>query len=151
MENQGSTLQETAELVINILPRIWFAIRGNLRSAATTKFSISLEQFHILRHIHKGYTSVAELAEVKGTSRSAVSQAVQILVEKDLVTREVDPNDRRSANLKITPYAEEVLNANMEDTRRWIEEKMQELSAEDLKKVQEAMQILNNTFIPNEK
>ena len=66
------------------IPPVWNRIKGNLRSIAEENYDISVEQFHILRHIRKGLTSVSELAEVKQISRSAISQAVDLLVEPGL-------------------------------------------------------------------
>ena len=58
------------------IPPFWGLVRNNLRSIASEKFEISVEQFHILRYIRRGLTSVSELAEVKRISRPAISQAV---------------------------------------------------------------------------
>ena len=44
------------------IPPVWNRIKGNVRSIAVENYDISVEQFHILRHIRKGLTSVSELA-----------------------------------------------------------------------------------------
>ena len=144
-------LQEAVDEVINALPGVWNNIRAKLRLAATSNFGITLEQFHILRHIRKGYASVAELADVKQISRPAVSQAVQSLVEKGLVTRETDADDRRSARLTLTPYAEKVLDANYDSTREWMKGKMQTISSDEAEQVIRAMEILKKLFNSEEK
>jgi DNA-binding MarR family transcriptional regulator len=59
------------------------------------RFGITMEQFHILRHIRRGYRSVKDLAEKKQINRSAVSQAIDALVSKGLVTRIQESGDRR--------------------------------------------------------
>jgi DNA-binding MarR family transcriptional regulator len=122
-----------------------------LRSAAISNFGITLEQFHVLRHIRKGYASVAELAEKKQISRPAISQAVDVLVGKGLVIRQINPADRRSAHLELTPYACEVMDANFEKNRQWMKEKMQGLAPEEMQQVLQVMEILHNTFIPEER
>ena len=76
MNASESLLRETVENVLETLPPVWDRIRSNLRAAATEQFGITLEQFHVLRHIRRGFQSVADLAEKKQISRSAVSQAV---------------------------------------------------------------------------
>jgi DNA-binding MarR family transcriptional regulator len=144
-------LQEAVDEVINTLPGVWNNIRAKLRSAATSNFGITLEQFHILRHIRRGYASVAELADVKQISRPAVSQAVQSLVEKGLVTRQTDTEDRRSARLALTPYAEKVLDANYDSTREWMKGKMQTISSDEAEQVIRAMEILKKFFNSEEK
>jgi DNA-binding MarR family transcriptional regulator len=143
-------LQRTVDVVLDTLPPVWDRIRSNLRKAATEKFGITLEQFHDLRHIKHGYQSVGDLAEKRQTSRSAVSQAVAVLVAKELVTRREESGDRRFVRLELTPYAREVMEANFEENRAWMKAKMSSLSVGDLASVQRAMEILRGTFTPDE-
>jgi DNA-binding MarR family transcriptional regulator len=49
--------------------------------------------------------SVKELAELSNITPGAVTQFVDTLVERGMVAREIDPNDRRMVKLKITPQA----------------------------------------------
>lgn len=144
------SLQETVDSVVETLPSVGDRIRSNLRAAGTGRFGITLEQFHVLRHIRHGYQSVGDLAEKKQISRSAVSQAVEVLVTKGLVTRHQESDDRRCVLLELTPHAREVLDANYEENRRWMEEKMAALTPEELCSVRQAMEILKKTFTPGE-
>ena len=96
---ESDTTEELRQKAIDrfweTIPPVWNQVRNNLRSIAAEKFEISVEQFHILRHIRKGITSVSELADVKQISRPAISQAVDVLVEKGLISRQQDADDRR--------------------------------------------------------
>ena len=80
MQAQTNTIETLVPAAIEAfwgtIPPVWNRIKGNVRAIAVENYDISVEQFHILRHIRKGLTSVSELAEVKQISRSAVSQAV---------------------------------------------------------------------------
>src|SRR5512136_3113437 len=78
------------------IPLIWNRIKGNLRSIAVDQYGISVEQFHILRHVRKGLKSVSELAEVRQISRSGISQAVDVLVDRSLICRLQNARDRRN-------------------------------------------------------
>jgi DNA-binding MarR family transcriptional regulator len=151
MTIEEELLQKAGEKVIDTLPGVWDRIRSNLRAAAISNFGITLEQFHILRHIRMGYASVAELAEKKGISRSAVSQAVEALVGKGLVTRQINPEDRRTARLTLTPYASEVMDANSLKNHIWVKEKMAALPADELRQILAAMEVLRKTFNPEER
>ena len=91
MKNEEASIVQTVDVLLEALPAVWDRIRSNLRSAGIMKFDITLDQFHVLRFIRKGYRTVGELAEKKQTSRSAVSQAVEVLVQKGLVTRTKQP------------------------------------------------------------
>jgi len=143
-------LDETVDSILNTLPPVWDRIRANLRSAATASFGITLEQFHVLRHIRKGYHSVSELATKKQISRAAVSQAVQILVAKGLVTRQPRMEDRRCVWLEITPFAAKILEQHYEANRVWMRAQMSALVPEERAVIRKAMSILRETFIPGE-
>jgi DNA-binding MarR family transcriptional regulator len=148
MSASESSLRQTVDSLLETLPPVWDRIRFNLRSAATAGFGITLEQFHVLRHIRKGYQSVGDLAEKKQISRSAVSQAVEALVAKGLVTRTQESDDRRCVLLELTPYASKVLDANFEENRAWMKGEMAGLSPDELGSIREAMEILKRTFAP---
>lgn len=49
--------------------------------------------------------SVSELAELTGVTPGAITQFVDVLVDKNLVERDGDPNDRRIVKLKLTVTA----------------------------------------------
>ncbi len=129
-----------------IIPPVWNRIRGNLRSIAEENYDISVEQFHILRHIRKGLTSVSELAEVKQISRSAVSQAVDVLVERGLVRRRQNARDRRNIPLELTDSGSQLLNAISDKNRLWMKQQMTALSAQELEALTSGLQILERTF-----
>lgn len=150
MKASTTALQGAVDGVLETMPPVWDRIRSNLRAAATEKFGISLEQFHVLRHIRHGYASVGDIAQKRQVSRSAVSQAVDVLASKALVTRTRESDDRRCVRLELTPYASEVMDANFEANRVWMKAKMSCLSEEELASVSSAMEILRSTFIPGE-
>jgi DNA-binding MarR family transcriptional regulator len=150
MDQTTEQLQQTVDHVMETLPPVWGHIRANLRAGATRNFGISLDQFHVLRHIRRGYQSVSELADWMEVSRSAVSQAVDALVEKGLVTRLQDEQDRRCVHLALTPQASQALNANYEMNRAWMMEKMAGLSPQEMDTITRALDTLKNIFDPRE-
>jgi len=127
-------------------PSVWDTIRGNIRTIATENFEITVEQFHILRHIRKGRGSVSELAEVKQISRSAISQAVDVLVDKGLIVRQTKAEDRRYVTLELTKNGNDLLNAIFEKNRIWMMEKLASISQEELNNVIQVMELLKKTF-----
>lgn len=56
---------------------------------------------------HKDGISVKQVAEFLGVTPGAVTQFVDVLVEKNLVKREEDAHDRRKQNLLLTSFARE--------------------------------------------
>ena len=128
------------------IPPVWNRIKGNIRSIAVEHYDISVEQFHILRHIRKGLTSVSELAEVRQISRSAISQAVDVLVERGLVCRLHNVQDRRNIPLELTGFGSQLLDTISEKNRVWMKSQMTSLSAQDLGTLTSAMEILARIF-----
>lgn len=150
MDSSEFSLEKTVDKVLETLPPVWDRIRFNLRAAAISRFGISLEQFHVLRHIRMGFCHTGDLAEKRQVSRPAISQAVATLVAKGLVTRDQETEDRRLVCLELTPYANEILDANFRENRAWTKEKMTSLSPEELDCITRAMEILRKTFVPQE-
>jgi len=140
------TLRRTIDRFWETIPPVWNRVRGNVRSIATEKFDISVEQFHILRHIRKGVASVSELASIRQISRPAVSQAVNVLVEMGYISRQQSTEDRRYVELELTPQGDTLLNAIFEQNRAWMLEKLSALTPDELHCLERGMEILKQTF-----
>lgn len=123
------------------VPPVWNFIRSHIRATATGNFDITVEQFHVLRFVHRGM-SISELATAKNISRPAISQAVDVLVKKGLVIRVQSTQDRRYVELTLTPEGDALLDAVFKETRGWMKERMSKLSAEELGIISKAMEAL---------
>ena len=128
------------------IPPVWNRVKGNVRAIAVDHYDISVEQFHILRHIRRGLTSVSELAQVKQISRSAISQAVDILVARGLICRRQNALDRRNIPLELTESGNALLDTIWEKNRAWMKSQMISLTVQDLDTITCAMEILARTF-----
>jgi Transcriptional regulators len=151
METLEKTSEELLQTAIDrfweTVPPVWNKVRGNVRCIATENFEITLDQFHILRHIRKGRGSVSELAEIQQISRPAISQAVDILVEKGLISRRTNADDRRYIRLELTPSGNDLLNTIFKQNRSWMMEKMAALSPDEIDSIVQGLEILKKTFI----
>jgi DNA-binding MarR family transcriptional regulator len=147
--NPDSLLDETIERFWESIPPAWHNIRGNVRGIASEQFNLSVDQFHILRRIRKGSHSVSDLADDFQISRSAISQTIDLLVEKGLVTRTEQARDRRFVQIELTPTGDTLLNAIFKQNRAWMKTKMLDLSAEQLTTLQQGMDLLASHFIEN--
>ena len=141
---------ESVKLVIDkfweAIPPVWNAVRAYIRETAIQDFDITVEQFHILRHVNKGICSVSELADVKQISRPAISQSVDTLVNKGLLTRQQNSQDRRFVQLALTENGASLLAAVFARSRNWMGEKLSALSEEELQKVIHALETLRETI-----
>lgn len=139
--------QQTIDRIWEFLPPVWHQIRCNVRSAAAEAFGVSLEQFHVLRQIKKGLQSVSQLADEKGISRAAASQAVEGLVSRGLVQRTVSTEDRRYIQLEVTEQGGALLDEIYRQNRAWMREKLAVLQPDQLNQIDAALQLLGSVFV----
>ena len=124
------------------IPPLWGRIRTHIRAEAARKFDISVEQFHILRHVRRGIGSISELAAAKNISRPAISQAVDVLVKKGLLTRIHSSQDRRFVELTLTDAGNNLLDTIFQETREWMQERMSSLTTDELQAIAKVMTVL---------
>ena len=144
--NKSILLQQAIDRFWETIPPIWSRVRSNLRTTALEQFGITVEQFHILRHINHGINSVSDLAKERSISRPAISQVVDALAHKSLLTRQQSVADRRCVKLALTESGEALIKAIFDDNRRWMLTKLEGLNQDDLTAAIHAMQIIKNTF-----
>lgn len=138
----AEALRQAVEAFWDTFPPFWHQVRAHIRQTAAERFGVSVEQFHILRHIRRGQGSVSELAEAKNISRAAVSQAVEALVGRGFVTRTTDARDRRHIHLTLTASGQALLDAISDETRQWMMQRLAPLDADDLQALTKAMAAL---------
>ena len=124
------------------VPPLWNTVRSHIRTVATAKFDITVEQFHILRFVRRGTASMSELATAKNISRPAMSQAVEILVKKGLLTRVQSTQDRRYVDLALTGAGNQLLDTVFQETRVWMKERMHGLTVAELESIGRAMEAM---------
>lgn len=91
-------------------PPIWHSTRGLIHQTATEEFGITGSQFHTLRRIAEGKTSVSELADCMHLSRPNISRSVDELVNSGIVERERDTSDRRNVRLFLSKRGEQLIH-----------------------------------------
>lgn len=139
-------LQSTIETFWDTIPPTWKKVRANLHTIARDDFGISELQFHFLRHINHGINTAAALAARQQVSRPAATQTINQLVEKALVTRTQNQDDRRFVNLTLTTEGANTLSLIFAKSRLWMSEKMKTLNEGDLQTIFESMSILKQVF-----
>jgi DNA-binding MarR family transcriptional regulator len=101
-------MEHTREDLLQTVVQLMMSIMRHVRHVGPpVEPVLSPPQMHILFSIahHKQGLSVKELAESASVTPGAITQFVDTLVEKGLVVRETDPNDRRVVRLKLTGRA----------------------------------------------
>jgi DNA-binding MarR family transcriptional regulator len=133
---------QTIDRFWETVPPLWNSVRSHIRATATEKFDITVEQFHVLRYVRRGKDCMSELAAAKNISRPAISQAVDILVRKGLLTRIQSTQDRRYVELALTEAGNALLDTVFKETRGWMKERMHALSVDELEAITKAMEAM---------
>jgi DNA-binding MarR family transcriptional regulator len=150
MGSNHSPSEKTVERLIDAfwetVPPIWHIVRAHHHHLATEHFGITVEQFHILRRIHFGHNTVSELADYKQISRSSTSRTVDLLVNKGLVKRLPDAEDRRRVTLELTTEGYALMDRLFEFSRAWIAQKINILAEEDVETAIKGLEIMRTAF-----
>jgi DNA-binding MarR family transcriptional regulator len=95
------------DLLQTLVQRLMSVMRHVRHPGPPVEPVLSPPQLHLLFTIaeRKEGISVKELAEGASVTPGAITQFVDTLVERGLVMREGDPNDRRIVRLKLTELA----------------------------------------------
>jgi DNA-binding MarR family transcriptional regulator len=135
-------LRQAVDVFWDTFPPFWRMIHAHIRQVAVEQFRITVEQFHILRHIRRGRDSVSRLAETKGISRPAISQSVDLLVTKGLIVRTIDPQDRRHIKLDLTAGGNSLMDSIFNETRQWMMKTFAPLSVDEIEVFTSSMESL---------
>lgn len=135
-------LQHLVEVFWETVPPLWREIHAQLHAVAANEYDVTVEQFHILRQIRQGSTSVSHLAKEKRISRPAVSQIVETLVQRGLIQRQVNPADRRQIVLELTDSGNALLDAISQKTRRWTLQLFAPLTPQEVQQITQALERL---------
>jgi DNA-binding MarR family transcriptional regulator len=133
-----------------VVPPAWFQARAQIRGAAAEQFNLTVEQFQVLRRIRRGFDSVSAIAEDARTSRPAVSKIVDGLVNRGLVSRLIDQEDRRHIRLSLTGEGVQVMSGIFEQANRWLEAKLAPLTPAEQEQIIRALNLLHETLNSNQ-
>ena len=104
---------------------------------------LSMPQFGILMQLHhRGNCGFSDISDRFDITNAAASQLVDKLVQSKLIQREEDPHDRRAKLLNLTEKAKELIQKNIEERYRWVDQLAERLTPEERIKVVEALNIM---------
>ncbi len=79
-----------------------------------------------------GADTAADIVELRMLSKSHVSQAVEALIQKGLIARKADPQDRRRIHLSLLPAAAPIIESILAIQNEFFQELHQGFSETDL-------------------
>jgi len=132
----GRTLIQLSHVVVRLEDRLLLHELG-----------LSYRQMRILKHIHSGVTSATELGRIFGVTAPAVSETVESLVKKGLVTREPHESDRRAVKLDLTKQGA-AANEKAHDLERRLAHEI--LGVLDEPEVDELLNLSTKVLVPSQ-
>lgn len=96
------------ELLLDIAPRI---MRLEALWLSRLDTPLTHRQYRILQRVGQGVTSPTRISRAANISLAAISESVDTLTRRGLVTRASDEADRRASRLGLTPDGEAALVA----------------------------------------
>ena len=137
--NNAEEMKDTREYLLQkTIEQLFYVMRKVHKEVAPQKPVLSPPQAR-LAFIISGFgeegVSAKDLAERSCVTPGAITQFVDQLIEKGLVKRETDPNDRRIVRLKVTPAAESRMNKLKKDFFSSASQMFDVLSDDELKQL----------------
>lgn len=120
----------TAEMLLEIFPGLGRLIAVHMRE--TGEDDATLMQLSVLMRIKDRSITTSELAKMRRVSLQSASVLVQNLVERDLLRRSPDPNDRRKFLLEVTPEGAKRAQVVREQMRDLIADTLSGLTTDEL-------------------
>ncbi|MCH2535513.1 MAG: MarR family transcriptional regulator [Bdellovibrionales bacterium] len=127
--------------MINILPPTMGWLRQKV--SENSEPELTLPQFRILANIDSGLTTVTLIAKHQGVTQPAMSQMVENLINKKLIIKKINPNDKRQSLLRLSKKGQSWLNQIIAAVKTDVAQQFSGLSKLQQKKIKEALILLN--------
>jgi len=141
----GKTSEECAARVMDTIPLLMRFIRADMR--ANSAASLSIPQLRSLAFLNRSPgASLSDLAEHLGVTCATASATTERLVQRNLVQRIDDPQERRRVLLNLTQEGKHQLKQSQDQTRTHIADLLEGLTPEQVSNIEEGLALLKNVF-----
>ncbi|MBD2139109.1 MarR family transcriptional regulator [Anabaena sp. FACHB-1237] len=137
--------EKCAARVMETVPLLMRFIRTEMRTHSAD--SLSIPQLRSLAFLNRNPgASLSEVAEHLGVTCATASTTIERLVQRHLVQRTDNPQERRRIVLNLTKEGKTLLEQSQEKTRAEIAEIIESLTPEQVSKIEEGLSLLKNVF-----
>jgi DNA-binding MarR family transcriptional regulator len=120
---------------------------GLLQKDGAQCCGVSVVQSHIIYELSKNPNiSLNDLSQLLSVDTSTLSRQVQYLVEKDMISRIPDPNDRRYVLLSLTTKGQQQHQQIAKLMENYLEGIFSKIAKEKRYQVLESLQLLNDAM-----
>ena len=117
------------------------SMRDGMRYMKAT--GLSWPQFGVMMRLYRGGScAVSDIGKHMDTSNAAASQLIDGLVEKGLLERVENPDDRRSKQISISQKGRTFIQNGDAERYRWVDEMVAGLTAEEQATIIPAIDLL---------
>jgi DNA-binding MarR family transcriptional regulator len=143
MINEGSgQLRELLRILVRNL--------GILEKSDASCCGVTITQCHAIVEIGRaGVISLIELSDLLGLDKSTMSRTINNLVENNLVTREVDSENRRYVTIQLTDEGKEVFHSIEKSMFEYYSSIFNHIPKSKRAQVLESLKILTNAVNEN--
>jgi DNA-binding MarR family transcriptional regulator len=143
--NLEVSAEDCAALVADTIPLVMRTIRAEMRGHRTP--DLSVPQFRALGFLrrHPG-ASLSDVADHVGLTLPSISNMINRLEARNLVTRRTRAGDRRHISLELTPLGQLTMQAARDATRTRVAALLVALSPEERAVISRAMHSLGQVF-----
>ena len=122
-------------------------LHESMLKSVCEEHSLTLIEAKVISFLHNnpGRDTAADIAELRMLKKSNVSQAVEILFQKSMISREQDKSDRRKIHLSLTPNSAPIVRSIDDLWEKFKKEIFMGISDEEL----ESFENVNNKMQKN--
>lgn len=136
---------EIAKKLLDILPPSMNWIRNEMR--ASMREELSVPQYRILANIYHGKNVACDIAKHQGVSQAAMSKMIDSLVDRGLVERVPNVNDRRHFHLNLTFDGDAFFKKTRKKTQSHLKEQISKLTDSEKEDLENGLKSLEKLFI----
>lgn len=129
---RGKEMRKTTEVFMGL--RSLFRLYDKMLKRVCTEHELTVVEADIISFLQNNpeKDTAADIVELRGLSKGAVSKAVECLIQKSLLERIPDTADRRKIHLKIMPAAGPVTESINEVREEFVDTVLEGFTKEEL-------------------
>ncbi len=133
--------RKLVDRLVELLERLYTEIKYS-PPEEWSDVELTIPQLRTLVLLRRGSQRMSALAEYSGIGLPSATSMIDRLVDKDLVERTSDPDDRRVVTCRLTPKGMDDIDRFWRIERASILDLAQQMDTDDLEAVNHAMEIL---------
>ncbi|PSB13157.1 MarR family transcriptional regulator [filamentous cyanobacterium CCP1] len=135
---------QCAVQIMNVIPWVTRFLRSEIRYHGQP---LSLSQLRVLNYLERWpQSSLSEVAEYLDVTRPTMSTMIDRLVQRGVVHRMEDPQERRRILLSLTPEGNEQLQQVTAATRAKVAVRLAQFTEPQLEQLMQGLALLGDAF-----